>query len=95
MNTIYEVIPLVFCPMNPIFLLGAATEQHNENLRTVLQRLAKAGVTLNAVKCLLNVRELIYLGHKIGQGGIRPGEAEIKAITGMKSRRTGQSCKEY
>lgn len=85
MNTILEGIPRVFCHMDDILVWGATTEEHNDTLRAVLQRLAHAGVTLNEAKCVFNVRELIYLGHKIDQEGIRPDEAKIKAITEMKA----------
>ena len=49
-----------------------------------LQRLEKAGITLNVEKCELSKSEMAFLGHIITATGIWPDPRKTEAVTEMK-----------
>ena len=46
----------------------------------VLDRLQEEGVTLNRDKCIFRANKLEYLGHVIGEGGVRKDPRKVQAI---------------
>ncbi|BHF70554.1 hypothetical protein SprV_0301360600 [Sparganum proliferum] len=54
--------------MDDIIFFGPDVEQHNRNLREVLEALRDAGLTLNAAKCTFLRPNVQFLGHKISPG---------------------------
>ena len=46
--------------------------EHDRKLTEVLQRIEKAGMTLNKFKCKFKKRKLIFLGHKITEIQVDP-----------------------
>ncbi|GMF58810.1 unnamed protein product [Phytophthora fragariaefolia] len=62
-----------------IFRKGDVT-QHVVELATVLERLARAGLSLKAKKCTFAAERLEYLGHELGDDGVRPMKSLIKSV---------------
>ncbi|BHF75897.1 hypothetical protein SprV_0501899500 [Sparganum proliferum] len=56
--------------LDDIIVFGPDVEQHNRNLREVLEALRAAGLTLNPAKCTFLRPEVQSLGHKISPGRI-------------------------
>nr|VZI34397.1 unnamed protein product [Spirometra erinaceieuropaei] len=56
--------------LDDIIVFGPDVEQHNRNLREVLEALRDAGLTLNPAKCTFLRPEVQFLGHKISPGRI-------------------------
>ncbi|BHF70427.1 hypothetical protein SprV_0301347700 [Sparganum proliferum] len=56
--------------LDDIIVFGPDVEQHNRNLREVLEALRDAGLTLNPAKCTFLRPEVQFLGHKIALGRI-------------------------
>ena len=55
-------------------------EEHVEHVKTVLNKLADAGLTLNVKKCMFACTSLKFLGFEVGNGKIKPDVAKIEAI---------------
>uniref|UniRef100_A0A1X7U211 RNA-directed DNA polymerase n=1 Tax=Amphimedon queenslandica TaxID=400682 RepID=A0A1X7U211_AMPQE len=55
-------------------------EGHLQHLREVLEKLQGAGLTANPSKCKFGMTEVLYLGHKIGGGRVKPEESKVKAV---------------
>ena len=55
-------------------------EEHVDNIREVLCRLADARLTVNLAKSEFACAKVSYLGYQIGQGQLAPVEAKVKAI---------------
>ena len=53
--------------------MGDSQEEHDENLKSVLNRIEEAGMTLNKKKCVLGVEDVEFLGFKVVKGGIKAG----------------------
>ncbi|BHF62659.1 hypothetical protein SprV_0200564400 [Sparganum proliferum] len=66
--------------LDDIIVFGRSTEEHNSNLREVLEALQEAGLTLNPTKCLFLRSEVQFLGHLIFPGRISPLPDRIKHI---------------
>lgn len=63
--------------MDDILVFGKDIEQHDRRLKEVLRILEEAGLTLKKRKCEFEVREILFLGHHIGENAI----TEIKSPT--------------
>ncbi len=83
MTTILQGVENVVCFLDDILISAETKEQHDTTLRIVLQRLKKAGVTLNESKCAFGKREVSFLGHIVSGDGIRPDPKKIEAVINM------------
>nr|VZI41800.1 unnamed protein product [Spirometra erinaceieuropaei] len=63
-----------------IIVFRPDVEQHNRNLREVLEALRDAGLTLNPAKCTLLRPEVQFLGHKISPGRIAALPGRLQQI---------------
>ena len=85
MSEILEGLQGVLCLIDDILIFGKDKEQHDERLFAVLERIQKAGVTLNAEKCEFWCDKLKFLGHIISKNGISPNPDKTKAIRKMEA----------
>ncbi|XP_064463094.1 uncharacterized protein K02A2.6-like [Ornithodoros turicata] len=65
--------------IDDIIIYGRTEEEHMQNVRAVLRRLASEGLKLND-KCLFNVSELPFLGHTVTSSGLLPQQTAVTAI---------------
>ena len=68
------------CMMDDVLVHGKTEEEHDRRLEIVLDKISKAGLTLNKEKCQFNVREVLFLGHLINATGIAPDPAKVTDI---------------
>ena len=73
----------VVCQMDDVLVFGGTRAEHNTRLLAVLQRIEKAGVTLNAQKCEFHKTSIKFLGHVIDQNGIQADSEKTSAIREM------------
>lgn len=59
---------------------GAAPEQHDGQLRLVLERCRKLNLKLNLTKCKFGQTQIPYLGQVLSAVGIKPDQATVDAI---------------
>lgn len=67
--------------MDDLLLASADEEEALTTLRTVLEIIRNAKLTLNLDKCRFLQTEINYLGYDISENGIRPGQKKIDAFT--------------
>lgn len=80
MQRILDGVPGCVCHVDDILIYGRNMLEHDVNVRKVLQRLSKAGFTLNREKCNVGKTAVSFLGHYIDENGIHPGDSKIKAL---------------
>ena len=80
MDSVLAGVPGVICYLNDILIVGDSDEQHEERLKMVLERLDQAGLRLKREKCEFHKTSVEYLGHVIGEQGLKPTESKVKAI---------------
>lgn len=71
---------ICLCYLDDIIVYGSSFEEHLNRLRTVLQCIKEAGLTLNHQKCIFGQSKLKILGHLIDKSGVRPDPEKVEAI---------------
>ena len=69
--------------MDDILIYGSTKEEHDANLRAMLERTRQKGIKLNKDKSIICVPEVNYFGHTLTREGIRPDPNKVKAIKDM------------
>lgn len=69
--------------VDDILIYGKTKEEHDSNLRAMLQRSRERGVKLNPDKSTICTTEVSYFGHRITKDGIKPNPGKIAAVRDM------------
>lgn len=77
--------------MDDILVFGKDKEDHDQNLRAVMQTIRASGLKLNKSKCQFGKSEIQFFGHIIGKQGTKPNPEKIRAITESLVPPTSQS----
>jgi len=83
MEEILEGLEGVVVEIDDILVYGENQHEHDLRLHAVLQRLVKAGVTLNGPKCEFSKEKLLYLAHILDGNGITADPRKVNAIQEM------------
>ncbi|XP_025755625.1 uncharacterized protein LOC112842686 [Oreochromis niloticus] len=83
MVEVIEGLEGVVCHIDDVLVWGCNHQEHDSHLHATLQRLEKAGITLNVEKCELSQSKVAFLGHIIADTGISPDPKKMEAITEM------------
>ena len=71
----------VQCYLDDIIVSGTTAEDHDKNLKSVLQRIDKAGLKLNFEKCCMRQPKLSFLGHTVSAKGLQPDASHVAAVS--------------
>jgi hypothetical protein len=66
--------------LDDIILFGETTEEHNEKLRDVFDRLRQCNLKLQPDKCEFLKTELNSLGHIVTEHGVKPDPKKTEAV---------------
>lgn len=66
--------------IDDILVYGSTFEQHQSNLRKVLERLRKAGLKLKPRKCRPAAEEVCYLGYTVSREGVATDARKTVAV---------------
>ncbi|XP_038047830.1 uncharacterized protein K02A2.6-like [Patiria miniata] len=69
--------------VDDILVGGRTKEEHDRNLKTVLDRIRKINMRLNPTKCRFGLEQVSYVGHVFTASGLKPDPAKVSAITDM------------
>ena len=81
MSNLFEDLPGVSVYVDDLVIYTQTWDEHVYLLNIVLQRLTDAKLTISLKKSKIGQAEVEYLGHRIGNGSIRPKDVNIRAIT--------------
>lgn len=73
----------VQCVADDIIIYGKDSESHDENVKNFLQRCQTLGIKLNKEKSQHRVREIKFLGHLLGDKGLKADPQKISAVLNM------------
>ena len=85
MSHILSGLQGVACMMDDVLVFGQTQAEHDRRLKAVLERIKKAGATLNAEKCEFSIDKVKFLGHVIDTAGIHPDPDKVLAIQQLKA----------
>ena len=66
--------------LDDIVIYSKTWEDHLHHSRDVFNRLEEAHLTVKMKKCVFAAKDCVYLGFRIGQGGVRPEDSRIQEI---------------
>ena len=66
--------------LNDVLVMGKTLEEHNQNLRKVLEKFRGAGLRLKPKKCFFAKLQVEYLGHVVSAKGTRADPKKTKAV---------------
>ena len=88
-------IPMTVVYLDDILVSGRTPDEHDRNLRTVLQRLMDMGLRLRKEKCNFRQTSCTYLGHVIDAEGIHPTNDKLIAIEKAPVPKNVQELRSY
>jgi hypothetical protein len=81
-NTLLADLLGKFCViyLDDCLIYSNTFEEHTKHFQQVLERFRAVGFKVNAAKCELLAREVLFLGHIITKAGIKPNPAKVQAV---------------
>ena len=83
MDEICEGLSGVKAIVDDILVYGYSTEEHDKNLRSLLERAFAKGVRFNSKKCTIGVHEVRFFGHVISDQGLKADPSKIETIVNL------------
>ena len=83
MDQILEGLEGVVSTADDIIVHGVTEEQHNKNMRSLMDHAHVNGLVFNPEKCSLKADSVMFFGCLYDRNGIRPDPAKVKAIQAM------------
>lgn len=79
-NDMLRGLDFAFAYIDDVLIASRDEPEHEQHVRTVLERLQKYGMSVNPAKCVFAATSLTFLGHIIDKYGCRPNPDRIDAI---------------
>ena len=79
-DRVIHVIDIAAAYLDNLIVFSSTLEEHINHLKSIFERLSKAGPTVEAKKCELGAVQCEYLGHVVGNGTVRPQESKLLVI---------------
>lgn len=97
MNTVLSGLQGIKCfvYMDDIVIYACNLTDHHSKVAEVFNRLRQHRLKLQPEKCNFLRREIVYLGHVIGENGIRPDPAKIKAVQNFPIPKNSKEIKSF
>lgn len=86
---------VAFSYIDDILVTGYTMEEHEHNLRIVLDRLRLHNLKAHPEKCEFFGKEMIFLGHLITEEGIKPNPSLIKKVVNFPVPKTQKQVKSF
>ena len=74
------IITITITRVDDILVSGRNDVEHLANLRAMLTKLKKAGLTLCMSKCMFLQEEVNYCGYMVSKHGIKPMSSNVEAV---------------
>ena len=97
MDRVLAGIPRQECVvyLDDILVHGDSFQAALRALRRVLERVAEAGLKLHPQKCSFMQREVTFLGHKLGGGGVGTMDDKVQTVKDWPTPSTVQDLKSF
>lgn len=85
----------LFVYLDDIVIYASSLIDHNAKFNKLAERLRKANLRLQPDKCEFLRKEVTYLGHIIGEDGVRPDPGKVKAVREFPRPRNATNIKQF
>ena len=82
MEHLFEGYPCTII-VDDILVWGTTNEEHDANLKKVLDRVCEVGLKLNFSKCKFRATSVTFVGHKFTEEGLQPDPEKTDAVRKM------------
>ena len=79
-NEVLRGPSLVFVYIDDVLIFSKTRKEHMRHPTLVFEKLKCYGLILNKNKCIFDVNEIVFLGHKVNPEGVAPLESKVTAI---------------
>ena len=79
-------MPGVAAIVDDILIYGHTRDEHDRNLRNILDRAREKGIRFNPDKMKIGVKELPFFGHLVTDEGLKIDESKLQAMYPMTAR---------
>ena len=79
-DTIFDNLPYLVSYLDDHLVSSTSEISHLAELRTVFERLAANGLTINPAKCVFMQPEVEFLGHHLSARGLAPLEGHVSLV---------------
>ena len=97
MNNVFRGLlnKTVLVYLDDLLVMGRTKEEHLANLRAVLQRLREAQLYCRLQKCNFEQKEVDFLGHVVGQDGLKVDPKKVKAVADWPAPRNAHHLRSF
>ena len=81
--------------LDDVLVFGKTLEEHNQNLREVLDRIRRAGLRMKPKKCSIAQTSVEYLGHVVSAEGVQTNPKKLLAVQGYPIPRDVHSLRSF
>ncbi|CAH8583579.1 unnamed protein product [Schistosoma haematobium] len=81
--------------LDDIIVYGRTPEQHNANLKAVLQRIKQHNLKVKPSKCRLLQKEVLFLGHRITEDGVATDQGKTSAIINWPQPKSAEDVRSF
>lgn len=85
----------LFVYLDDIVVYASSLREHELKIDKLAARLRQANLRLQPDKCEFLRREVVYLGHIIGEDGVKPDPSKIKAVKSFPTPKTATNIKQF
>lgn len=85
----------LFVYMDDIVIYASSLREHDIKIAKLMARLRSANLTLQVDKCEFLRHEVAYLGHIIGENGVRPDPQKIIAVKNFPAPRNQKGIRQF
>jgi len=85
----------LFVYMDDIVVYASSLREHDVKIQKLMNHLRNANLLLQPDKCEFLRREVAYLGHVIGNNGIRPNPKKLAAVKNFPIPRNAKNIKQF
>ena len=78
-----------------IVVFGRTRQEHDQRLKSVLDRIREKKLTLNAEKCEFGMDKITFMGHVLSKNGIGPTSDRVKDIVNATEPTNGSEVKSF
>ncbi|KAK7101996.1 hypothetical protein V1264_020291 [Littorina saxatilis] len=82
MERLFEGYPCAII-VDDILIWGSTVEEHDANLRKILERARQIGLKLNLSKCKFRAKSVSFVGHRFTEDGLKPDTEKTDDIRNM------------
>ena len=95
MNHVLCGLQYSYAYIDDVLVASASLEEHQEHLRSVLERFKEHGIVVNPDKCEFGVSQLTFLGHLVDSRGIRPLPDKVQTLVDYPLPTTRRKLREF